>query len=163
MSVIQDLRTRGRHRGMTSFQLVQKIGSLEREADNRTCNLVKLTTTVGELTAERDLLQQQLDVAGIEVSAVRLDCQELHDEVVRLRAQLAPYLAAEANAEAVTVPLMVRDTTAFEDQATGPIYVKTLWEAHGIGPVATTDPAHIPSWADMHEMPVVDIPQKEVA
>lgn len=164
MSILQDLRTRGQHRGMTAWQLVQKIGRLERESDDRTCHLVELTTAVGELTAERDLLQQQLDAAGIEVSSCRLDCQELHDEVLRLRARLTPYLAAEANAQAVTVPPMVRDTTAIEDQATGPIDVRPLWEALGVGPVVdAADPAHVPSWVETQEIPIVDIPQKEVA
>ncbi|MYW30135.1 hypothetical protein [Streptomyces sp. SID2119] len=68
-------------------------------------------------------------------------------EVTALRAQLAPFLAAEANANAVTVPASVRDTTAFEDQATAPINVRPLWEA--IGPVVrtegSTDPAHLPA------------------
>ncbi|MFF3998610.1 hypothetical protein ACFYX8_35540 [Streptomyces cyaneofuscatus] len=68
-------------------------------------------------------------------------------EVVALRAQLAPYLAAEANTNAITVPASVRDTTAFEDQATAPINVRPLWEA--IGPVVriegSTDPAHLPA------------------
>ncbi|MGW6578934.1 hypothetical protein ACWF76_05920 [Streptomyces globisporus] len=70
-------------------------------------------------------------------------------ELGRLRAQLAPYLAADANANAITVPPSERDTTAFEDQATEPIKVTTLWAAHGIGPVlatqGSTDPAHLPA------------------
>jgi hypothetical protein len=36
---------------------------------------------------------------------------------------------------------MVRDISAIEDQATGPIDVKTLWEALGVRPV--TDPGRI--------------------
>ncbi|MFE7535262.1 hypothetical protein ACFU67_13430 [Streptomyces rhizosphaericola] len=68
-------------------------------------------------------------------------------EVAALRARLAPFLAAEANANAVTVPSTMRDTTAFEDQATEPINVRPLWEA--IGPVVRTDgsadPAHLPT------------------
>ncbi|NUP23571.1 MAG: hypothetical protein HOZ81_47455 [Streptomyces sp.] len=60
---------------------------------------------------------------------------QLREEVTQLRALLAPYLAAEATAGAVTVPDMVRDTSAPEDQATTPIPVETLWDAHGISPV----------------------------
>lgn len=67
----------------------------------------------------------------------------------RLHAQLAPFLAAEANANAITVPPAERDTTAFEDQATAPIKVTTLWAALDIGPVVSTqgstDPAHLPA------------------
>ncbi len=72
--------------------------------------------------------------------------QELADG---LRAQLAPFLAAEANAHRVDVPPMVRDTAAMEDRATAPIDVKPLWEALGVhyaGPGASS-PAHVPSWA----------------
>lgn len=157
MSVVQDLRTRGRHRGMTAWQLIQKIGRLERAGDEMACQLVEMATEIDGLKVERNELEGQLDAAGIELSAARQDCQELHDVVLQLRAQLAPYLAARANDEAITVPPMVRDTTAVEDQATGPIYVQPLWEALGVGPVSATDPAHIPSWADTHEMPVVDV------
>jgi hypothetical protein len=67
--------------------------------------------------------------------------QELADG---LRAQLAPFLAAEANANRVDVPPMVRDTSAMEDQATGPIDVTALWEARDaglLGPV--TDPGRL--------------------
>jgi hypothetical protein len=56
-------------------------------------------------------------------------------EAAHLRAQLAPYLAVEANTNAITVPDAVRDTTAVEDQATTPIDVRPLWEALNIGPV----------------------------
>ncbi|TGB11588.1 hypothetical protein [Streptomyces sp. MZ04] len=48
-------------------------------------------------------------------------------------AELAELRVYKANAEAVTVPPMERDTTAIEDQATGPIDVRPLWEA--LGPV----------------------------
>ncbi|MET4670751.1 hypothetical protein [Streptomyces sp. PvR018] len=68
-------------------------------------------------------------------------------EIDRLQALLAPFLAAEANANAVTVPAPIRDTAKFEDQATAPINVRPLWEA--IGPVVrtegSTDPAHLPA------------------
>ncbi|MDP5310468.1 hypothetical protein [Streptomyces poriferorum] len=69
-----------------------------------------------------------------------------------LRKQLAPYLAADANRDAITVPTAERDTTAMEDQATAPIDVRPLWEAHGISPViriadapAADDP-RTPTW-----------------
>ncbi|MEU0979103.1 hypothetical protein ABZ488_07770 [Streptomyces griseus] len=70
-------------------------------------------------------------------------------EATALRTRLAPFLAAEANAHAVTVPPAERDTSRFEDQATEPIKVTTLREAFGIGPVVatqgSTDPAHLPA------------------
>jgi hypothetical protein len=99
----------------------------------------------------------------VELCELRTERDQLVDEVRALRSQLAPYLAAEANAQSVTVPPMVRDTTAIEDQATGPIDVRPLWQALDIGPVAATDPAHIPSWADTEELPVVELAKKEAA
>jgi hypothetical protein len=68
----------------------------------------------------------------------------LNSEVAELRAQLAPFLAAEANAHRVDVPPMVRDTSDPADQSTGPIDVRALWQARDaglLGPV--TDPGHV--------------------
>ncbi|MEV7654587.1 hypothetical protein AB0O39_10495 [Streptomyces anulatus] len=70
-------------------------------------------------------------------------------DLAAAHARLAPFLAAEANANAVTVPLLERDTSSFEDQATEPIKVTTLREAFAVGPVVatqgSTDPAHLPA------------------
>ncbi|MCX4450626.1 hypothetical protein [Streptomyces sp. NBC_01789] len=93
--------------------------------------VVCLSTDLTERTEERDQLLTEVDA---------------------LKARLAPYLAADANANKITVPDSVRDTTAAEDQATAPIDVRPLWEAHGIGPVIrianapdTTD-SRTPTW-----------------
>ncbi|MER5653493.1 hypothetical protein ABT076_10805 [Streptomyces sp. NPDC002131] len=82
------------------------------------------------------------------------ECVEWRVEAQALRARLAPFLAAEANANRVTVPRMVRDTSAFEDQATAPIDVRELRERFASGPVVSlhhspqaANPAHVPSWA----------------
>lgn len=65
-------------------------------------------------------------------------------------AELAELRAYKANVEAVTVPPMERDTRNGADQATGPIDVRPLWEAHGMGPVvqvstsgASADPSYV--------------------
>ncbi|MFJ3289935.1 hypothetical protein ACIPMW_32205 [Streptomyces sp. NPDC086669] len=66
------------------------------------------------------------------------------DEALALKARFGPHLAAEANANRITVPRAIRDTSAIEDQATGPIDVRALWDARDaglLGPV--TDPGHI--------------------
>lgn len=76
------------------------------------------------------------------------------DEALALRARFGPQLAAEANANAVTVPPMVRDTSAIEDQATGPIDVRPLWAARDaglLGPV--TDPGRIGPDDDTQPIP----------
>jgi hypothetical protein len=81
--------------------------------------------------------------------SLRSEVDAWQDLVDNLRAQLAPFLAEEANAHRVDVPPMVRDTAAMEDQATAPIDVKPLWEAldiHYAGPGAAS-PTHVPSWA----------------
>jgi len=79
------------------------------------------------------------------VAACALEANEdLTAEVAELRRQLAPFLAAEANAHRVDVPPMERDTSDPADQATGPIDVRTLREAANaglLGPV--TDPGHV--------------------
>lgn len=151
MSITQDLRTRAKHRGKTPWQLVQTIGRLEREADASTCQMVAMATEIDQLHAERNELEAQLDAAGIDYSGALDDLRqarderdEWRDEALRLRAKFGPQLAAEANANRITVPPMVRDTSAVEDQATGPIDVKALWDARDaglLGPV--TDPGHV--------------------
>ncbi|GGW99169.1 hypothetical protein [Streptomyces chartreusis] len=86
--------------------------------------------------------EKQLRGEAEEAAAqMQMERDEWRDEALRLRAQFGPQLAAEANANRVTVPPMVRDTSAVEDQATGPIDVTTLWAARDagrLGPV--TDP-----------------------
>lgn len=78
------------------------------------------------------------------IEDLRAENDGLRAELLRFRARFGPQLAAEANANAVTVPPMVRDTTAIEDQATGPIDVRPLWAARDaglLGPV--TDPGQV--------------------
>jgi hypothetical protein len=81
-----------------------------------------------------------------EEAAARMQSEsdEWRDRFLALQARFGPQLAAEANANRVDVPPMVRDTTAVEDQATGPIYVQPLWDASDaglLGPV--NDPGHV--------------------
>ncbi|MDX2527987.1 hypothetical protein [Streptomyces europaeiscabiei] len=72
--------------------------------------------------------RQQADLA--ELTAER---NYWRDEALALRARFSGPLAAEANATAVTVPCGYRDTSAVEDQATGPIDVRPLWAAADAG------------------------------
>lgn len=68
-------------------------------------------------------------------------------EVNELRAQLAPYLAAEANANRITVPPSIRPISGPEEQATGPIDVRALWNARDaglLGPVLNSGHATTP-------------------
>ena len=66
---------------------------------------------------------------------------EWRDEALAVRARFGAQIAAEENANRVTVPPMVRDTSAVEDQATGPIDVRALWDARDAGLLKpVTDP-----------------------
>lgn len=86
--------------------------------------------------------KQRRAEAEIVAACVQSEREALADEVEDLRAELAPYRAAEANAAAITLPPLERDTTHLADQATEPVRVLTLAEAFG-----SNDPAHIPRWA----------------
>lgn len=90
--------------------------------------------------------EQQLRGEAEEAAAqMQMDRDEWRDEALRLRAKFGPQLAAEANANRVTVPCGYRDTSAVEDQATGPIYVQPLWDAADaglLGPVTNPGAVH---------------------
>ena len=122
-----------------------------------------------ELRAENVILLGNLHTAGDAIALLRQDLADAHakqaeteQEVVQLQADIdyliaerdglaeeldafkrrfAEQLAAEANANRVDVPPMLRDASALEDQATAPIDVRPLWQALGVGPV--TDPGRI--------------------
>lgn len=127
-------RSLGRHRGKTPAQLRAAL-------DTADCTLIGLATQVDELRAERAQLEDQLDKAAIKVSGALYDLQSMTADRDRLQVELIDARAELANATRVDVPPMERDTSAVEDQATGPIDVQTLWDAHGTGPV--TDPGQV--------------------
>lgn len=143
MSVID--RIPGREKTTRRHRAVDEVKRLR--AENRVLLEMKAgwDETIVGLHQELARVRGEQAEAELTVVALQADKDDLVDErdqleatVAALRAQLAPYLAAEANAHAVTVPPMVRDTTDGADQATAPIDVRPLWEALGIGPV--TDP-----------------------
>jgi hypothetical protein len=76
----------------------------------------------------RDEAQRRIEAETV-AAGVQSECDEWRDEALALRAQLAPYLAAEANANRIPVPPMVRRVDGPEDEATAPIDVRPLWEA----------------------------------
>jgi hypothetical protein len=124
-----------------------------------------LTSLKADLAAEvqrRERSDEVLASYQADLDEALAENGRLTDELLALRARFGPQMAAEANAAAVTVPPMVRDTSAIEDQATGPIYVQTLWDALGVGPTAAVvDPGRVPpAWAqsedDTAPVPVVE-------
>jgi hypothetical protein len=98
----------------------------------------------GEVYAAWTWSEQARQEAETAAARMQSERDEWRDEALALRARFGHQIAAEANAAAITVPPMVRDTSAIEDQATGPINVTALWEARDaglLGPV--TDPGRI--------------------
>jgi hypothetical protein len=93
-------------------------------------------TAAQQIAAEELVVQQQ---AAIDDLTAERD--GLLEEVAALKRRFAAQLAADANATRITVPPMIRDTSALEDQATGPIDVRPLWAALGVQ--AVTDPGRI--------------------
>ncbi|WP_069883472.1 hypothetical protein [Streptomyces luteocolor] len=163
MSITQDLRTRRKHRGKSPWELVREVGRLEREADSAACQLVALTTEVEALKVQRDQWQADFDRAAIAYSGLLEDLREVNADRDADAAELAELRAFKANAEAVTVPPLERDTTAIEDQATGPIDVSELraeYDApvplHQSPMAAVTDPgqAQAASWGVDDTQPI---------
>lgn len=114
MSLHLGLRRHGKHRAADAGP---RISALE---------AALATARADQAKAELAAVARQADVADLTDER-----DQLRAELNRLQAVLAPYLAAEATAGAVTVPEMVRDTSAPEDQATTPIEVTTLREQFG--------------------------------
>ncbi|MEU9495470.1 hypothetical protein AB0D73_27330 [Streptomyces sp. NPDC048215] len=98
------------------------------DAGPRITGLEQALAEANAYRAEAEQVAACLDADLIERTEER---DQLQAELVNVRQVLAPYLAAEAAAGAVTVPEMVRDTSAIEDQATAPIAVTTLREHFG--------------------------------
>ena len=110
------LRGHGLHR-------CKSAAELRRDLDTATCHIVGLATEIDTLTAANQLLEAQLDEAGIELSGARLDLEQAAAELLALR-------AFKANVTAVSVPAGERDIDP-GDQPTQPVDVRPLWDALG--------------------------------
>lgn len=142
--LIPALKGHGRRRAVDEVDRLREdnIKLLNRQAaadDFFAILLNDLTVTNAALEQEKELRGEAEEAAA----QMRMERDEWRDMALALQARFGPQLAAEANANRVTVPPMVRDTSAIEDQATGPIDVRPLWaaaQAGHLGPV--TDPGH---------------------
>ena len=137
-------------RGPGSRRAVDKVTELREEnrklltrqmaADDHFAILMHdVVTTNAALDTEKQLRGEAEEAAA----QMRMERDEWRDMFLALQARFGPQLAAEANANRVDVPPMVRDASAIEDQATGPINVTALWDAREaglLGPVL--DPGH---------------------
>ncbi|GFH34346.1 hypothetical protein [Streptomyces pacificus] len=123
MTLSQDIATKARHRGLTPWQLVQKIGRLERALDRAKCDGMDLATRVSELAAERADLEGRLDQTVIELA-------DAHADLAADRAELLELRAFKANILAVNAPAGSRDIDP-DDAPTHPqgIPVAPLWVA----------------------------------
>lgn len=113
-----------------------------------------LTQDRNDVYAAWEFAEQARQEAEMVAACIQAERDEWKAEALALRARFGPQIAAEANATRVTVPQMVRDTSAFEDQATAPIDVRELRERFASGPVVSlhhspqaANPAHVPAWA----------------
>lgn len=125
MSLAQDIATKAKHRGLTPWQLVQKIGRLERALDRSKCDGMDLATQVSELTADRNEIADRLDQVVIELADIHVDLAAQTAELLELR-------AFKANILAIDAPAGDRDIDP-DDQPTHPtgIDVRPLWDALG--------------------------------
>ena len=84
--------------------------------------------------------EKQLRGEAEEAAArMRMERDEWRDRALALQARFGAQIAAEENANRITVPPMVRPISGPEEQATGPIDVRALWEARDAG---LLDPGH---------------------
>jgi hypothetical protein len=139
---IPGLRGTGSHRAVAE---VLRLRERERE----------LETALGRAVDRAALLQWDLTLANAHVAEAEMlvvkqqadifdltdERDQLAEEVAALRRRFSAQLAADANTHRITVPPMVRPVNGPEDEATTPIEVRPLWDAHGVRPV--TDPGHI--------------------
>jgi hypothetical protein len=96
-----------------------------------------LTDALAHQAEAEELVVQQL----ADIDELTAERDQLRGEVLMFRARFGPQLAAEANANRITVPPMQRIGA---DQDTGTFDVTTLWQATDaglLGPV--TNPGHV--------------------
>lgn len=85
-------------------------------------------TVAEQAEAELLVVQQQADIEDLIAER-----DHWRADALALRARFGAQLAAEANANRVDVPPMIRPIDGPEDQATGPIDVRPLWKARDAG------------------------------
>ncbi|MFE7485550.1 hypothetical protein [Streptomyces sp. NPDC057552] len=148
-----------KHRLATRMELKRQLRDLQEQTSQAFGQLIGAADTIATLQQQlADIRAKRAEAEQVVVClAADLDDRtgerdQARAEVTALRAQLAPYLAAEANANAITVPAAERDTSRFEDQATAPIDVRELQARFTAGPVVSlhhspqaADPTHIPA------------------
>lgn len=156
MSILTSLR------GTGSRRAVDEVERLRDENRMLLANYHRAGDDVALLQWDLDVaLRRQTEIEGIvtqqqtEIFDLSAERDHLAKELAALKARFVIEMAADANRDAVTVPPAVRDTTAVEDQATGPIYVRPLQEAAEEGHLSpiiristsgsSANPTHLPA------------------
>jgi hypothetical protein len=128
-SILPRLGGSGTHRIQDeNTRLKSKVAKLQRWQEQANDYFARLVADRDEVYGcWQDEAQRRIEAETV-AACVQTECDEWRDEALALRAQLAPYLAAEANANKIPVPPMVRIGA---DQPTAPqgIDVRPLWEA----------------------------------
>lgn len=144
---IPTLKGHGRRRAVDKVEQLRddNIKLLNRQAaadDFFAILLHDVVTTNAALEAERQLRAEAEEAAA----QMRMERDGWRGDALALRARFGAQLAAEANANRIDVPPMIRPIDGPEDQATGPIDVRevqALWDARAAGLLgAVTDPGH---------------------
>lgn len=153
MSLISVRTRRPKHRAVDRLaELAAEKQSLINQLVGAAGHITRLELQLKESRAHQAEAEQVAACTAADLEDRAEELSEARAELALARALLAPYLAAEATAGAVTVPEMERDTTAMEDQATAPIDVRPLWNALGVSPVIRVadapdlDDPRTPSW-----------------
>jgi len=120
MSLHLGIRRRGKHH---PDEVIAKLRAQGIAAGDR---IGYLERTLADTRAKRAEAEQVVVCLASDLDERTDERDQAQAELAAVKARLAPYLAAEATAGAVTVPEMERDTSAIEDQATAPIQVTTL-------------------------------------
>jgi chromosome segregation ATPase len=154
VTAIDTARSVVTHRGMSCLELHRLLGELQREVRYLTGRAEQATAMEARLDEQAKTicsLREQLDQAkairdDVHAKAGRVDEAEARatkaqQELAAQTEELHTLRAFRDNTNAVTAPAGIRDTSAIEDQATQPIRVLTLQQAHCIGPVL--DPGRI--------------------
>lgn len=133
-SILPRLRGTGSRRAVDEVQRLRediaKLLNRQAGSDDFFALLMHDVVTTNAAWQQEKQLRGEAEEAA---SQMQMDRDGWRDEALRLRARFGAQIAAEANASAVTVPCGYRDTSAIEDQATGPIDVRPLWAAADAG------------------------------
>jgi hypothetical protein len=142
LHLIPKLKGHGRRRAVDEVERLrereqQLETALGRAGDEVALLRWDLTVAHHQLDEAQEVVVQQQAT----VDSLTEERDHWRDQALALKARFSAQLAADANANRIDVPPMIRPIDGPEDQATGPIDVRPLWEAHGIRPV--TDPGRI--------------------